>query len=78
MQTLRSCDCPEGHCTASEAYLDQFDEVFKYSLPKGGQVAGFFAESIQVYTIKVNTKNLALAKRLKRVEGMSGTVSFWS
>ena len=48
VQTLRPCTCAAGTCSASEAYLEQFDETFKYSLPKGGQVAAFFAESIQV------------------------------
>ena len=48
VQTLRPCICAAGTCSASEAYLEQFDETFKYSLPKGGQVAAFFAESIQV------------------------------
>ena len=48
MQTQRTCKCQEGFCQASEAYLGQLDEHFKYSLPKGGKVAGFFAESIQV------------------------------
>ena len=51
---LRSCDCPpEGKCEAADGYLNQFDETFKYSLPKGGKVAGFFAESIQVCTLCV-------------------------
>ena len=47
-QPQRTCRCQEG-CQASEAYLSQLDEVFKYSLPKGGKVAAFFAESIQVF-----------------------------
>ena len=49
MQALRDCDCPADHCAAGPAYLNQMDEVFKYSLPKGGKVAGFFAESLQVF-----------------------------
>ena len=28
-------------------YLNQLEEVVRYSLPKGNSVAGFFAESIQ-------------------------------
>ena len=52
VQTLRSCGCPpQGKCEAADGYLNQFDETFKYSLPKGGKVAGFFAESIQVLYI---------------------------
>ena len=48
VQTQRTCKCQEGSCQASQAYLGQLDEHFQYSLPKGGKVAGFFAESIQV------------------------------
>ena len=48
VQALRKCDCAAGTCQASGAYLNQFDEVFKYSLPKDGKIAAFFAESIQV------------------------------
>ena len=48
VQTQRACNCQAGTCNASEAYLNQFDELFKYTLPKGGKLAAFFAESIQV------------------------------
>ena len=50
VQTERQCQCQDGLCAAGPKYLDQMDEVFKYSLPKGGKLAGFFAESIQVIT----------------------------
>ena len=30
-----------------DKYLDQLEEIVRYSLPKGKSVAGFFAESIQ-------------------------------
>ena len=49
VQALRSCECADGQCAAGPAYLNQMDEVFKYTLPKGGRVAGFFAESMQVW-----------------------------
>ena len=56
VQTLRSCGCPpQGKCEAADGYLNQFDETFKYSLPKGGKVAGFFAESIQVLIFCTST-----------------------
>ena len=48
VQTQRKCTCQPTICEASHAYLNQLDEVFKYSLPKDGKVAAFFAESIQV------------------------------
>ena len=47
VQTQRQCDCSPGQCAASGQYMDQFEEVVKYSLPKGKSVAGFIAESIQ-------------------------------
>jgi len=47
VQAQRQCQCGNGLCAAGPKYLDQMDEVFKYSLPKGGKLAGFFAESIQ-------------------------------
>ena len=50
----RKCNCEPTTCEASNAYLNQLDEVFKYSLPKGGKVAAFFAESIQVCEKKTN------------------------
>merc|ERR1719220_1164387 len=46
VQTTRKCTCGPI-CEASDAYLNQLDEVFKYSLPKDGKLAAFFAESIQ-------------------------------
>ena len=43
------CAEGEGDCaTAVDNYMDQFEEVVRYSLPKGKSVAAFFAESIQV------------------------------
>lgn len=45
VQVSRNCDCGEV-CNAKEKYLDQFRELFKYTLPKKS-VAAFFAESIQ-------------------------------
>ncbi|GAB6021674.1 Alanine--glyoxylate aminotransferase 2, mitochondrial, variant 2 [Chamberlinius hualienensis] len=46
VQANRDCDCSPGQCKACDGYIDQLDEVLKYSVPKSG-VAGFFAESIQ-------------------------------
>ena len=47
----RDCDCAAGHCKAEDGYLEQLEEVLKYStqtgLPAGKNIAGFFAESIQ-------------------------------
>lgn len=48
IQTTRSCNCSPGQCVASGKYVDQLEEVLRYSAPKG-RVGGFFAESIQVF-----------------------------
>jgi len=50
IQTTRNCECPPGQCAAAGKYVDQIEEVLRYSAPKG-RVGGFFAESIQVEMI---------------------------
>ena len=35
IQVTRNCDCQEGTCNAVGDYMNQFEEVVKYSLPKG-------------------------------------------
>ena len=46
------CNEGEGECaSAVDNYMEQFEEVVRYSLPKGKSVAAFFAESIQVSDI---------------------------
>ena len=38
----------EGECaSAVENYMEQLEEVVRYSLPLDGRMAAFFAESIQ-------------------------------
>lgn len=45
VQTNRCCDCAEGQCTASDAYVDQLQDIIDYNCPS--KIAGFFAEPIQ-------------------------------
>ncbi|XP_068561721.1 alanine--glyoxylate aminotransferase 2, mitochondrial-like [Cebidichthys violaceus] len=45
VQTLRGCDCVQGHCVANERYIGQLKETFATSVPS--RVAAFFAEPIQ-------------------------------
>ncbi|XP_033157221.1 alanine--glyoxylate aminotransferase 2, mitochondrial isoform X1 [Drosophila mauritiana] len=45
VQTTRECQCTAG-CQAGDAYYNELEETFKYSLPRG-KVAAMFAESIQ-------------------------------
>lgn len=47
VQTTRNCGCLPNQCAASGKYVDQLEEVLRYSGPKG-RIGGFFAESIQV------------------------------
>ena len=35
VQVSRDCSCQPGNCMAAGAYMEQFEEVVKYSLPKG-------------------------------------------
>ncbi|XP_023288799.1 alanine--glyoxylate aminotransferase 2, mitochondrial, partial [Orussus abietinus] len=41
------CQCTNGECLACEMYLEDFENVFRHSLPSNGRIAGFIAESIQ-------------------------------
>ncbi|XP_050546982.1 alanine--glyoxylate aminotransferase 2, mitochondrial isoform X2 [Daktulosphaira vitifoliae] len=45
-QTQRACKCSQNHCFAADKYYEQLEDLFTYSLPRGN-IAGFFAESIQ-------------------------------
>ncbi|XP_022246511.1 alanine--glyoxylate aminotransferase 2, mitochondrial-like isoform X1 [Limulus polyphemus] len=46
VQTQRQCSCETNQCQATNQYIEQLQEIFKYSLPKK-RIAAFFAESIQ-------------------------------
>ena len=47
IQTQRDCDCGPNECKACDNYIEQVDDVLNHSMPKGGKIAAFFAESIQ-------------------------------
>ncbi|KAL2718334.1 hypothetical protein V1478_012210 [Vespula squamosa] len=42
-----TCNCSNGECVLYQKYLDEFEDIFRYSLPRKGGVAAFIAESIQ-------------------------------
>jgi alanine-glyoxylate transaminase/(R)-3-amino-2-methylpropionate-pyruvate transaminase len=46
VQTTRHCDCKRDECNACDMYYGQLEEIFSYSV-RAGNLAGFFAESIQ-------------------------------
>ena len=52
LQTLRSCDCGAGECKAGDKYVEQLEDVLRFSMPKD-KCGAFFAESIQVYNLGV-------------------------
>lgn len=46
VQTTRQCSCKAGECDANSRYLQQLEDVLRFSIPKQG-LAAFFAEPIQ-------------------------------
>jgi len=60
VQTTRECSCKAGECEANNRYLQQLEDVLRFSIPKQG-LAAFFAEPIQVgnavyYCVNTDTK----------------------
>ena len=55
-----------------DQYLDQFEELVRYSLPKGKSVAGFFAESIQGVGGSVQYPRGYLKRAFQRVRELGG------
>jgi len=55
-----------------DKYLDQFEELVRYSLPKGKSVAGFFAESIQGVGGSVQYPRGYLKRAFERVRELGG------
>ena len=55
-----------------DLYLDQLEELVRYSLPKGKSVAGFFAESIQGVGGSVQYPRGFIKKAFSRVRELGG------
>lgn len=66
----RACDCV-GECQAGIHYADQVQDVLNHSMPKGGKLAAFFAESIQGVggTVQFPTNFLQRAAKSVRASG---------
>lgn len=45
-QTIRDCNCSVDKCEATDQYIDDLQDTFRYSIPKG-RCAGMIAECIQ-------------------------------
>jgi len=74
VQTTRTCNagCPPDACFATDKYIDQLEEVFRYSCPKGESVAALFAESIQGVGGSVQFPVGYLKKAFARVRELGG------
>uniref|UniRef100_A0A8C5AVF8 Alanine--glyoxylate aminotransferase 2, mitochondrial n=1 Tax=Gadus morhua TaxID=8049 RepID=A0A8C5AVF8_GADMO len=70
VQTIRTCDCPQGQCMANDKYIGQLDETFATSLPS--RVAGFFAEPIQGMGAAVQYPKDYLKQAYQRVRERGG------
>ena len=55
-----------------DKYLDQFEELVRYSLPKGKSIAGFFAESIQGVGGSVQYPRGYIKRAFERVRELGG------
>lgn len=72
-QGAEACAEGEGECgIAVENYMEQLEEVVRYSLPKGKSIAGFFAESIQGVGGTVQYPKGYLKRAFGRVRELGG------
>ena len=58
VQTTRCCDCSPGECQANSHYLQQLQDVIRFSIPKQG-LAAFFTEPIQVTVSNINVSRIS-------------------
>nr|XP_057910739.1 alanine--glyoxylate aminotransferase 2, mitochondrial isoform X2 [Doryrhamphus excisus] len=69
VQTIRDCNCAQGHCMANDHYIDQLKETFATSVPSN--IAAFFGEPIQGVggAVQYPKKYLKEAYKLVRERG---------
>uniref|UniRef100_A0A0B7AD12 Alanine--glyoxylate aminotransferase 2, mitochondrial n=1 Tax=Arion vulgaris TaxID=1028688 RepID=A0A0B7AD12_9EUPU len=70
-QPQRPCDCVKGQCQACDLYVDQLEDVLRYSLPKG-RVACFIAEAIQGVGGSVQLPDNYLKKVYEKIRAHGG------
>ncbi|KAK3746895.1 hypothetical protein RRG08_030306 [Elysia crispata] len=70
-QPGRQCDCVEGECHAKDMYVDQLEDVLRYSMPKG-KVAAFIAEAIQGVGGAVQLPDGYLKKAYEKIRAHGG------
>ena len=71
VQTNRSCSCREGECMACDRYLEQLENVIRYSTPKSG-MAGIISEAIQGVSGHVQYPRNFLKKAFEMVRAKGG------
>jgi alanine-glyoxylate transaminase / (R)-3-amino-2-methylpropionate-pyruvate transaminase len=71
-QTNRDCSCKPNECEACDKYVEQFDDVLQHSMPKGGKIAAFFAESIQGVGGTVQYPRDYLKRTVEKVQANGG------
>lgn len=67
-----TCDCVNDECVALKRYFEEFEDIFRFSLPKKGGVAAFIAESIQGIGGVVQYPRLFLEKVYELVHASGG------
>nr|CAG5121136.1 unnamed protein product [Candidula unifasciata] len=70
-QPGRPCDCVLGQCQACDLYVDQLEDVLRYSVPKG-RVACFIAEAIQGVGGSVQLPDGFLKKAYEKIRAYGG------
>ncbi|XP_005093514.1 alanine--glyoxylate aminotransferase 2, mitochondrial [Aplysia californica] len=70
-QPGRACDCAEGECQACDMYVDQLEDVMRYSMPKG-RVGAFIAEVIQGVGGAVQLPDGYLKKAYEKIRAHGG------
>uniref|UniRef100_A0A2C9JL81 Alanine--glyoxylate aminotransferase 2, mitochondrial n=1 Tax=Biomphalaria glabrata TaxID=6526 RepID=A0A2C9JL81_BIOGL len=70
-QPGRQCDCPQGQCKACDMYVDQLEDVLRYSMPKG-RVGAFIAEAIQGVGGAVQLPDGYLKKAYEKIRANGG------
>lgn len=70
-QTIRDCDCAAGKCKAGDMYVEQLEDVLRFSMPKG-RCGAFFAESIQGVGGTVQFPKNFLKRAFEKVRALGG------
>ncbi|CAL1547868.1 unnamed protein product [Lymnaea stagnalis] len=70
-QPQRPCDCAKGQCVACDNYVDQVEDVLRYSMPKG-RVGAFIAEAIQGVGGSVQLPDGYLKKVYEKIRAAGG------